>query len=104
VGDASDWSTTLEKAPKTNFNILLVDWDLLPQNAIASVAKLREACEEEIVVVLTSYLDARQQAAISAGADTFISKSETPNRLEDQLRAVSKTFNIYETTTVSIDK
>lgn len=96
VGDASDWQTTLAKAPKTHFNILLIDWDLLPQNAIANIAKLRQACVGKIVVVLTSYLDARQQAAFSTGADTFISKGETPNRLVDQLCTVAKTFQMHE--------
>ena len=97
VGDAPDWSTTLEKAPKTRFNLLLIDWNLLPQNSIASIAELRKACTDEIVVVLTSYLDARQQAALSTGADTFISKAEAPNRLADQLRVVTKSFRIYDT-------
>ncbi len=97
VGEASDWQTTLAKAPKTNFNVLLIDWNLLPQNSIGSVAEMRRVCKNEIVVVLTSYLDARQQAALSTGADTFISKGETPNRLVDQLRTVAKTFNIPET-------
>ena len=97
VGNASDWSTTIEKAPKTRLNMLLIDWDLLPQNAIASIAELRKVSSDEIVVVLTSYLDARQQAALSTGADTFISKGETPNRLADQLRAVAKSFHFHET-------
>jgi DNA-binding NarL/FixJ family response regulator len=31
-------------------------------------------------------MDARQQAALSAGADAFISKGETPQRLAEYLR------------------
>lgn len=96
VGDASDWQTTLAKAPATNFNMLLVDWNLLPLNAIESVAELRRICAKEIVVVLTSYLDAREQVTLSTGADVFISKSETPNRLADQLRSATKTFKLQE--------
>ena len=34
-----------------------------------------------LVIVLISHLDARQQAALSAGADAFISKSEMPDRV-----------------------
>ena len=30
VGEAVDWSSTLAKAPATNLEMLLVDWDLLP--------------------------------------------------------------------------
>ena len=96
VGGAFDWQTTLVKAPKTRFNMLLIDWNLIPQNATAGIAELRRACTDEIVVVLTSYLDARKQAALATGADTFISKGETPNRLADQLRTVAKTFQLHE--------
>jgi len=98
VGDASDWQTTLVKAPATNFNLLLVDWDLLPANAAAGLSAMRQACSNAIVVVLTSYLDARQQAAQSAGADAFISKGEIPNRLADHLFAISRSLHLNETT------
>jgi len=98
VGDASDWLTTLVRAPATRFNLLLVDWDLLPANAAASLSAMRQTCTNAIIVVLTSYLDARQQAAQSAGADAFISKGEIPNRLADHLLAVSRNLNLNDTT------
>ena len=94
VGSGSDWLTTLADAPKANFNMLVVDWDLLPENAAASLSALRRVCSEEIVIILTSYLDARQQAAESAGADAFISKGEIPNRIADRLRAAAKTLDL----------
>lgn len=98
VGDASDWQTTLVKAPATNFNLLLVDWDLLPADPAASLSAMRRACSNAIIVVLTSYLDAHQQAARSTGADAFISKGEIPNRLADHLLAISRDLNLNETT------
>ena len=98
VGDAADWQTTLAEAPATNFNLLLVDWDLLPANAAISLSALRQACSNAIIVVLTSYLDAHQQAAQSAGADAFVSKGEIPNRLADHLLAISRNLNSNETT------
>ena len=97
VGGASDWQTTLAKAPATNFNVLLVDWELLHANAAASLSTMRQACSNAIIVVLTSYLDAHQQAAQSAGADAFISKGEIPNRLADHLLAISRNVNMSET-------
>ena len=98
VGDTSDWQTVLAEAPATNFNLLLVDWDLLPTDAVASLSALRQACSNAIIVVLTSYLDAHQQAAQSAGADAFISKGEIPNRLADHLLAISRSLDMNETT------
>lgn len=94
VGAASDWLTTLAHAPRTNLNMLIVDWDLLPENAAVGLSALRRVCSEEIVIILTSYLDARQQAAESAGADAFISKGEIPNRIADRLRAAARTLDV----------
>jgi DNA-binding NarL/FixJ family response regulator len=39
-----------------------------------------------VVIVLVSHLDPRHQAALSAGADAFISKSETAIRVAERLR------------------
>ena len=89
VGDAADWATTLAQAPTRRPEILLVDWELLPTDSAAALSELRKACPAAVVVVLISHLDARHQAALSAGADAFISKSETPERLADHLRAVA---------------
>ena len=95
VGEASDWSTTLAKAPTTGLDMLLVDWDLLPIDlGVQSLAELRLACPNAIVVVLISHLDARNQAALSAGADAFISKGETPERVAERLRAAAESIRI----------
>jgi len=96
VGEAADWPTTLAQAPATNLDMLLVDWDLLPADLGAqSMAELRLACPNAIVVVLISHRDARQQAAISAGADAFISKGETPERVAERLRVAAAGVNLY---------
>src|SRR5689334_22637818 len=88
VGEAADWFTTLTHAPATQLDMLLIDWDLLPVNmGMQALAELRLACPSAIVVVLISHLSAQQQAAFSTGADAFISKNETPERLAERLRA-----------------
>jgi DNA-binding NarL/FixJ family response regulator len=89
VGEAADWSTTLAQAPVCRTDMLLVDWDLLPNSPTAALGKLRKACPAALVIVLISHLDARQQAALSAGADAFISKGETPERVAERLRSVA---------------
>ena len=87
VGEAADWPTALADAPATRLDMLLIDWDLLPIDLeMQALAKLRAACPNTIVVVLISLRDARQKAALSAGADAFISKSETPERVALHLR------------------
>jgi DNA-binding NarL/FixJ family response regulator len=90
VGEAADWVTTLAQAPVSRTDMLLVDWDLLPRTS-PSVAldELRRICPAALVIILISHLDARQQAALSAGADAFISKDETPERVAERLRSVA---------------
>ena len=58
--------------------MLLVDWDLHPIEPNSAIEELRTACLAALVFVLTSHLDIRQQAVLSAGADAFISKGEMP--------------------------
>ena len=89
IGEAADWATTLAEAPTRRTDILLIDSELLPSFSGGAIADLRKACPAALVVVLISHLDARAQAALSAGADAFISKTETPDRLAYHLRTVA---------------
>jgi DNA-binding NarL/FixJ family response regulator len=86
VGEASDWSTTLALAPETQPDMVLVDWELIPLESGNTLPQLRAVCPAAVVIVLISQLDARQQAALSAGADAFISKGEMPDRVAKRLR------------------
>ncbi len=90
VGQASDWFTTLVEVPISEADILLVDWDLLPNNAPnVALDGFRKACPSMLVVVLISHMDAHKQAALSIGADVFISKDETPERVVEHLRTAA---------------
>jgi DNA-binding NarL/FixJ family response regulator len=104
VGEAADWPTALAQVPATRPDMVVVDWDLVahgsgtahpsavPGSAETSgqaLAELRLVCPSALVIVLISHLDARQQAALSAGADAFISKSEMPDRVAERLRAAA---------------
>ena len=94
IGEAGDWLTTLDQAPVSRADMLLVDWELLPNSPTAALKKLRKACPAALVIILISHLDARQQAALSAGADAFISKGEMPERVAERLRAVAASIPI----------
>ena len=90
AGEAADWHTTLAQVPVSHIDMLLVDWDLLPGEPVSALVALRAACPGALVVVLISHLDARQQAALSVGADAFISKGETPERVAERIRTVAE--------------
>jgi two-component system response regulator DesR len=87
VGEAADWPTVIALAPATRPDLVVVDWDLVADASGAALPKLRKTCPAAMVIVLISHLDPRHQAALSAGADTFISKSETSMQVAERLRA-----------------
>ena len=90
VGEAADWATALAQAPTRITDMLLIDWELLPSTSpTLALNQLRRACPAALVIILISHLDARQQAALSAGADAFISKGETPERVAERLRVAA---------------
>jgi DNA-binding NarL/FixJ family response regulator len=86
VGEAADWTATLDLAPVARPDMLLVDWELIPPDSGNTLSNLRAVCPATVVIVLISQLDARQQAALSAGADAFISKGEMPDLIAERLR------------------
>jgi DNA-binding NarL/FixJ family response regulator len=92
VGESADWFTTLAKAPATDFNLLLIDWDILPMNAATGLSEIRRACSYALIIVLTNQRDALKQEALAAEADAFISRSEIPNQLAERLRLVVETM------------
>ena len=93
VGEAADWSTTLAQAPVRRTDMLLVDWDLLPSAPSAALEELRKTCPAALGIVIISHLGTRQ-AAVSAGANAFINKGETPERVAERLRAVAASVPI----------
>ena len=90
VGAAADWPTILALAPECQPDMLLVDWELITLDSGNTLTQLRAVCPATVVIVLISQLDARHQAALSAGADAFISKGEMPDRIADRLRAAAE--------------
>ncbi len=94
VGEAVDWPTLFSQVPITQLDMLVVDWDLLPNGSLVALTELRNACPTAIIIVLISHLDAREQAARSAGVDAFISKGETPDRVAARLLAMADSIRV----------
>ena len=90
VGETYDWPTTIILAPVSTLNMLLVDSNLLPLERETALADLRLACPNPIVIIIISHLDTCKQVALSYGADAFISKSDTPDRVAERLQAAAQ--------------
>ena len=86
IGETDNWSTTLAQASVSRIDMLLVESDLLPSSTSAAFEEFRKACPAALVIVLIGHLDDRHQAALAVGADAFISKGETPDRVAEHLR------------------
>jgi DNA-binding NarL/FixJ family response regulator len=84
----------MKHAPVARTDMLVVDWNLIPENQNLAIKNLRNACPAALVIVLISHLETRQQAALSASADAFISKSEMPMRIAEQLLSVAASIPV----------
>ncbi|MEN6436791.1 MAG: hypothetical protein ABFD14_07485 [Anaerolineaceae bacterium] len=89
VGHSSEWKTIVDEIPNTDPDLLLVDWNLINSSPEFTMPNLRSVCSENTVIVLISSLDSREQAAIASGADVFISKGETPDKVARRLQTLS---------------
>jgi DNA-binding NarL/FixJ family response regulator len=87
VGEANDWPTALAQVPTINPDMLVVEWEL-PAGVGEALTELRVTCPNLRVVVISSQLESRH-AALIAGADAFISKGDTPDRVTERLRAAA---------------
>ena len=94
AGEAGDWSTTLAEVPGCRIDLLVMDWELLPAAPRTALDELRKVCPKALVIILISHLEVRQQAALSAGADVFISRGELPERVAESLRAAAAKIRI----------
>ncbi len=90
AGEATDWTGTLTEASVCQPDVLLVDFDLLPDDSEAGMRELRQACPNARVIILIGKLDARQEESLSARADGFISKSASPEHVVEHLVAASR--------------
>jgi len=89
AGEAEDWSTTLAQTPICRTDILMLEWNLLPATPSTALDELRKACPKTLVIIIVGNLMDRQQAALSTGADMFISKGELPERVVERVRTAA---------------
>lgn len=80
VGEAADTDTLLSQAETARPDLVLLGWELPGPAAGGLLPTLRETRPGLLVIALSGRPEAHQ-AAISAGADAFVSKSDPPERL-----------------------
>ena len=86
VGEAVNAEDLLVQAEATCPDILLLAWELPGLMAADWFSNLREACPGLYVIALSGRSETRQ-AALEAGADAFVSKTDPPERLLAAVKA-----------------
>jgi len=80
VGAALDADDLLAQAEATCPDLVLLGWELPGLIAVDSLSALRRICPDLFVIALSGRPEARR-AALVAGANTFVSKTDPPERL-----------------------
>jgi DNA-binding NarL/FixJ family response regulator len=83
VRESTDGVSLLARAKEQKPDLVLVDWDL-PGNSVASLVE--QLKELETKVVLLGRRPGTEQAARQVGADAFVSKTESADKLLETLR------------------
>jgi DNA-binding NarL/FixJ family response regulator len=80
VGEAETATALLVQLAGSRPDLVLLDWELPGLPAVGSIATIHAGYPTLILIALSSRLEARQ-AALQAGADGFVGKSEPPEQL-----------------------
>jgi DNA-binding NarL/FixJ family response regulator len=98
AGEAGDVEGLLAEIEASCPDLVLLDWELPGMAALDPSAgsgqsllfSLRTACPDLHVIALSGRPEARQ-AALEAGADAFVGKTDQPERLLAAIRSVKRT-------------
>ena len=89
IGEATEAETLLAQLETIQPDVVLLDWELPGLAVMGGLPALRTVCPQLVVIALSGRLEANW-AALSAGADAFVSKSKPPSQLIATLRAISE--------------
>jgi DNA-binding NarL/FixJ family response regulator len=85
VGEATNTADLLSQMEKTHPDIVLLSWDLPGLATNGPLSSLRERYPKLSVIALSGRPEVRR-AALSAGANAFVSKTDPPERLLATIR------------------
>ena len=80
VSEVANSDELLAQAENLHPDLVLLDWELTDLDAENTLRCLRERCPHVFVIALSAK-DKAREAAVTAGADAFVSKADPPERL-----------------------
>jgi two-component system response regulator DesR len=87
VAETAEAEGLLSQVEDTRPDLILLDWELPGLSVNGWFSSLR-ACHPDLKVIVLSGRPEARRAALSTGADAFVSKVEPPEHLLEALRAV----------------
>lgn len=92
VGEATEAADLLTQIQATQPDLVLLDWELPDLLTSGSLPALRTVYPDLAIIVLSGRPEARR-AALTAGADAFVSKIDPPERLLAALHVLAVNRN-----------
>ena len=89
IQEAADAQELLVNSAGMQPDLVLLDWALPGMPLEGLIPALRESCPETVIVVLGSRPEA-MGAAVAAGADAYVGKTDTPDKVLAAVRAAGK--------------
>ena len=85
VGEARDWGELLSMATQTQPDVVLMDWELPGLAADNGLARLQNSNCCPKLIIMSSHFEIKEQV-LEAGADDFVSKGDSPEKLLEALQ------------------
>src|SRR6266849_10043948 len=91
VGEADDGHEALRQAREANPDVLTLDLTMPGGGGLATLTRLRQACPQTRVLVLTMHEDPSYlRAALAAGASGYVAKAAVDAELLAAIRSISQ--------------
>ena len=89
TAEAGNGQEGLDALASATFDIVLCDWNMPVMDGLTFVKEARGSSKVPIVMLTTESSDDKIQEAMDAGADAYITKPFTPEKLEERIRFVT---------------
>ncbi|MCP3986288.1 MAG: response regulator [bacterium] len=88
VTEAGNGQEGLEALGKGSFELIICDWNMPVMNGLDFVKKAREDDQTPIMMLSTEGTEDKVQEALDAGANAYLTKPFTPEKLEAKINQV----------------
>lgn len=88
VGEVASGDLLLEKVKAVRPDVLLIDWNLPGVKSEDCIPVLKESYPNLVIIVMSGRPELKLKAC-SKGADAFVSKTESPDKLLDAISSLS---------------